>query len=370
MRRIAATVIAVASASGLLAAEARAAEVEGAAAEGEARILRLTYETTVRGIEEGEGPVDVFLPLARDGERQTVLQRTVRTRVPGETERTERHDNLYWWGHLDEAPSGPVEVTTIQVVRREPYQVDEERAAEARRHTEAERERLSTWLEPDRRVPVDDETVQRVLDDVPEGDGTLLGRARAIYDFVIEEMEYKKVGDGWGNGDTHWACSEKYGNCTDYHALFTSLARARKIPARFTIGFPVPLDREAAKLGGYHCWMNFHVPGIGWFPVDASEADKDPDRKELFFGGQPADRIAFTRGRDLKLGSGHDTDPLNYFIYPHVEVGEEAVPSERVETRFAYEELDGTPWASASPEDGEAGPDGEADDGSTEISAN
>ncbi len=149
-------------------------------------------------------------------------------------------------------------------------------------------------------------------------DGTV-SKARAVYDYVIDHMEYKKVGTGWGQGDTYWACSAHYGNCTDFHALFLSLARAEGIPAKFEIGFPIPTDRKAGRIAGYHCWVEFYAPGSGWFPVDASEARKHPDRRDLYFGCQPLDRIKFTIGRDLRLGPGHTTGPLNYFIYPHIE---------------------------------------------------
>ena len=98
--------------------------------------------------------------------------------------------------------------------------------------------------------------------------------ARTIYDWVVDNVEYKKVGSGWGNGDTFWACSERYGNCTDFHSLFNSLARTEGIPARFEIGFPIPTDRESGKLKGYHCWTQYSLPDTGWVPIDASEAAK------------------------------------------------------------------------------------------------
>ena len=72
-------------------------------------------------------------------------------------------------------------------------------------------------------------------------------------------------------------------------------------------------------------------------PVDASEAFKHPDRRDEFYGGQGADRIRFTTGRDLELGPQHRSGPLNYFIYPHVELGgkEWVGPMEK---NFTYED--------------------------------
>jgi len=170
-------------------------------------------------------------------------------------------------------------------------------------------------------VPISGEPIETIVAEVAERagvDADLLTVARATYDYVVDTMEYKKVGTGWGNGDTYWACSERYGNCTDFHALFNSLARARGIPARFSIGFPIPQDKQAGEVKGYHCWVDFYLPGIGWVPIDASEAKKHPEKRELFFGTHPPDRIQFTSGRDLELGQG--SAPLNYLIYPHIEV--------------------------------------------------
>ena len=77
---------------------------------------------------------------------------------------------------------------------------------------------------------------------------------------------------------------------------------------------------------------------MGWVPVDASEAFKHPERRDDFYGGQGADRIRFTTGRDLELGNRQKSGPLNYFIYPHVEVAGEAW-SGPVEKTFSYEDV-------------------------------
>ena len=155
---------------------------------------------------------------------------------------------------------------------------------------------------------------------------------------MVDNVEYKKVGSGWGNGDTFWACSERYGNCTDFHALFISLARSEGIPARFEIGFPVPRDRAAGDIGGYHCWVQLYLPERGWVPIDASEAARHPEQRELLYGTQPTDRIHFTTGRDLVLSAGSAAMPLNYFIYPYVELGGKPWRTD-LQTAFSYREL-------------------------------
>ena len=199
---------------------------------------------------------------------------------------------------------------------------------------------LALYLAPNSLVPVGHEILQPILAEIhaQRADDSPEATARAIYDWVVDNVEYKKVGTGWGNGDTFWACSERYGNCTDFHALFIALARSEGIPARFEIGFPVPLERPSGDIGGYHCWVQFYLPGRGWVPIDASEAAKHPQQRELLYGTHPADRIHFTTGRDLVLSEGSAAQPLNYFVYPYVEVGGKPWRV-KLDTRFSYREI-------------------------------
>jgi len=149
-------------------------------------------------------------------------------------------------------------------------------------------------------------------------------------------MSYDKSGTGWGNGDIYWACDAKRGNCTDFHALFIGLNRAVGIPAKFAIGFPLPPERGQGEIGGYHCWAEFYLKGYGWVPIDASEAWKNPDKRGYFFGAHDENRVQFTIGRDIVLAPRQVGDPLNFFIYPYVEV--DGQPFQKVERSFRYQD--------------------------------
>jgi transglutaminase-like putative cysteine protease len=133
-------------------------------------------------------------------------------------------------------------------------------------------------------------------------------------------MKYDKTGTGWGHGDVMYACNAKKGNCTDFHSLFIAMARSRNIPSRFEIGFPIPADKHSGEIAGYHCWAEFFEPKHGWIPVDISEAWKHPEKKDYFFGAHDANRVQFSMGRDLELSPKQEGAPLNYFVYPYVEV--------------------------------------------------
>lgn len=162
-------------------------------------------------------------------------------------------------------------------------------------------------------------------------------KIRAYYDYVVRNLKYSKRGEGWGQGDAIWACTAKYGNCTDFHSLFIGMARSQGIPARFVIGFPMPTTSAEAKVDGYHCWSEAWAADFGWKPLDASEAWKSK-RFDDYFGRLPSDRIEFSVGRDLVLTPKQDGEPLNYFIYPYAEV--DGVPVEKVPASFHMKRLE------------------------------
>src|SRR5215469_8367005 len=175
---------------------------------------------------------------------------------------------------------------------------------------------------------------------VTEGQSTPLERARSIYDYVFATMKYDKSGTGWGRGDVLYACNAKKGNCTDFHSLFIAMARSQGIPSRFEIGFQLPPDQRSADIAGYHCWAEFFNPQNGWIPVDISEAWKHPSKKDYYFGAHDRDRIQFTVGRDLKLNPPQQREPLNYFIYPYVEIAGEVHAD--IANDFSFEDANNT----------------------------
>ena len=170
---------------------------------------------------------------------------------------------------------------------------------------------------------------------VTAGKSDPMEKARAIYDYVFSTMKYDKTGTGWGRGDVLYACDAKKGNCTDFHSLFIAMARSQDIPARFEIGFYLPSDKHSAEIAGYHCWSDFYIDGKGWIPVDISEAWKHPEKHDYFFGSHDANRVQFTMGRDLQLSPPQDGKPLNYFVYPYIEVDGQEYPNVSMDFTFA-----------------------------------
>src|SRR4029077_16251594 len=98
---------------------------------------------------------------------------------------------------------------------------------------------------------------------------------------------------------------------------FSGLCGARGIPARFEIGFSLPTDQPAGQIAGYHCWAAGYVAECGWVPVDCSEAQKHPARREYFFGAHDENRVTFSTGRDIRLNPAQEGERLNFFVYPY-----------------------------------------------------
>ncbi len=261
-----------------------------------------------------------WIPLAVSDEFQTVGVRSIDTPCPYETLEDHAHGNRVLYLELGPEHSGRSIEIVYDVVRLEKgaYPGD---ASDAARH-----------LEPERLVPQNDRFKVEAETVVAGLDNDLM-RARALYDYVIDQMSYIKVGAGWGQGDALYACDVKTGNCTDYHSYFIGLARAAGIPARFAIGVAVPSERDEGGTDGYHCWAEFFAQGM-WWPVDISEGDKFSALSMYYFGHHPANRFEFTRGRDLVLEPGPASGSVNFLAYPLLEV--DGVP-EKVETLFLFQ---------------------------------
>jgi len=280
------------------------------------RSIEATFVATVQEVPAGLERLEVWIPLPSGAPSQRVEILDVVSPYTASVRREGEHGNSYLY--LTAHNPRPGELAVKVRFEAERHEVLRPALRRAGRRSESP-EDLSKYLGADRFVTLSPR-VRELARQVTYGHRSPEAQARAIYDYVVNTMTYDKTAPGWGLGDTERACDVQKGNCTDFHSLFISLARAEGIPARFVIGFPLPKDPEG-KVPGYHCWAEFHIAGMGWVPVDASDASKssDPGRRDYLFGNLDPDRIQFTVGRDLKLDPPPCAEPLNYFIYPHAE---------------------------------------------------
>lgn len=286
------------------------------------------YAFTVRNTNLG-APLRIWIPLAHSGEFQTVKIVSQKGDLPLRQTRESEYGNKMLYAETAKADKDEYNFEVIyDVVRRQSSPHAEALTVSARQR----------FLSSDRLVPITGLPAELAARQVAEVHSGNYEKGRAIYEYVLANMRYDKSGTGWGHGDTLYACSAKHGNCTDFHSLFISMARSQQIPARFEIGFPIPEDKHAGEIAGYHCWADFYTKDRGWTPVDISEAWKHPEQRDFFFGHWDDNRVQLSVGRDIALSPRQDGDPLNYFVYPYVELGRKEYPN--ISTHFSFEVSD------------------------------
>jgi transglutaminase-like putative cysteine protease len=312
---------------------AAAASVAGTLPTPRERAFTFEYSVNVKDLPATARFVDLWVPVPHDNPYQKITALKIETPFPFSTA-TDRDGNLILHLRAARPVNGSIPLTMrFSATRKEHIKLLT--TGEAKPESKAV---LDRWLKPDRLVPLDDQIRKWAREVVDAAHASSdLDMARAIYQHVVATVKYDKSGKGWGNGDIYYACDARRGNCTDFHAIFIGYARALGIPARFAIGFPLPSDRGEGTIAGYHCWAEFYANGIGWVPIDASEAGKNPDKRDYFFGAHDENRVELSRGRDLILTPGQKADPLNYFVYPYAEVDGQKYTA--LDTTYAYKDV-------------------------------
>ena len=179
-----------------------------------------------------------------------------------------------------------------------------------------------------------DGAVKELAAAIVKGKGSNLEKAKAIYDWTVENMYRDPDTRGCGKGDVCALLLKPGGKCTDISSVFVALCRAAGVPAREIFGLRLGKSPEQDITTWQHCWAEFFVPGVGWLPADPADVrkamlvdklDLDSDKvrqlRDHFWGGIDAYRIKLATGRDLVLNPPQFGTPLNTFGYPYAEVG-------------------------------------------------
>lgn len=266
----------------------------------------------------------IWIPIAQSDEFQTV--NILKLEVPGDYQRIKdvEFGNDVLFMELNPSHSNKEIRIAYQVLRDEksPY-------------SPAQKEDLAKYLEEDKMIPLDDNFKEIALEAI--GNKTKndpLIKARALYDYIIDNMKYIKDGY-YGEGDAMYACDSKSGNCSEFHSYFIALARSVDIPARFAIGAAIPSERNEGGIDGYHCWAEFYAEGK-WWPVDISEANKYTALATYYFGHHSANRIELSKGRDIVLTPGPSYGTINFLAFPVMETKEGIV---KPKTIFSFQRM-------------------------------
>jgi hypothetical protein len=208
---------------------------------------------------EINGQARMWMPIATSDQYQSVEMSSIK--VPGKFEmiRDEEYGNTILYVEMDDQQSKEMVEITYKVNRLEKTPFDDRAEIPSR------------YLEPNIMMPVGGRFTEIAREAVGSNEGNLM-QARALYDYIIDNMRYMKYGD-YGRGDANYACDVRTGNCSEFHSFFISLARSLGIPARFAVGAAIPSERNDGGIDGYHCWAEFYAEGK-WWPVDISEGNK------------------------------------------------------------------------------------------------
>ena len=325
-------------------AEEQKATIETEAAAGaKSRTFQFSYTATIeaKDVPEGAKSVELWIPVPQDSIHQTITDIKFSTpQAPEIAVEKELGNKIAHW-KIDAAAAKGLSVTmTFDCVRKEVSAKDIDKAREL---TADEKTALAPWLKANKLVLVGGD-FEKVADAAVKG-ATKPGEiAKAAYDYTVDTMKYDKPKDkpGWGNGSTQWACDSKFGNCTDFHAMIMSIGRTKGVPVKFEMGFPLPApdaakpETKAGPIGGYHCWAKMYLGGVGWVPVDASEAQKNPAMAPYYYGNLTPDRVQVSTGRDVNLVPKQTEAALNYFVYPYAEADGKKIT---VAKKFEFKDL-------------------------------
>jgi transglutaminase-like putative cysteine protease len=196
-------------------------------------------------------------------------------------------------------------------------------------------------------IPTDG-IVRDTAREITQGAGTDIEKARAIYEWVVDNTfrDPKTRGCGWGDIKAMLETRNFGGKCGDLNALFVGLARSVGIPARDVYGVRVARSQFGyASLGvgtenitrAQHCRAEFYAQSHGWIPVDpadvrkvvleeppgnlALDSEKVVAARKRLFGSWEMNWLAYSYAHDVQL-PGSSRAKIPYFMYPNGETAE------------------------------------------------
>jgi transglutaminase-like putative cysteine protease len=305
-----------------------------------------TFEVTTRvEVLKPSGVTHIWLPAALI--RDTPFQRTHanKFRAEGGTAKLskDKPNALGIVSATYPANARPVLTLTSHVSLKN-YAVDLSVPAKTPHVSKAE---LDYFLQPSRYVPTDG-IVKETAFKATAGATTEMEKARAIYDWVVDNTFRDPKVRGCGRGDIRFMLEsgDMGGKCADLNALYVGLARSVGLPARHVYGLRIAKSNLGYKsLGlatdkatkGQHCRVEVYLREHRWVPVDPADVRKvvleePPGNRPLsdemvskarkrLFGSWEMNWMAYNYAHDVAL-LGSAKQPLAYFMYPQAETAE------------------------------------------------
>jgi transglutaminase-like putative cysteine protease len=200
------------------------------------------------------------------------------------------------------------------------------------------------YTEPTELMPTDG-IVRKTATEVTRGARTDMQKARAIYEWIVDNTvrDPKTRGCGVGDVKAMLETGNLGGKCADLNALYVALARSAGLPARDVYGLRVAKSAfgyrslgagTATVTRAQHCRAEVFLAGYGWVPVDPADVRKvvleekaqpttldDPLVKAVrpkLFGAWEMNWLAYNFAHDVAL-PGSSGPKVGFLMYPQAE---------------------------------------------------
>ncbi|MBZ5628889.1 MAG: transglutaminase-like domain-containing protein [Acidobacteriia bacterium] len=305
-----------------------------------------TFEVTTRvEVLKPSGATRVWLPAALT--RNTPFQKTFSNKFSAEGEAAKmvesKVDGLGVVAATFPAGVKPVLLLTSRIALKN-YAVD----LHAPGHPpKADRAELQHFLRPTKLMPTDG-IVKSTAVEITSGSKTDVDKARAIYEWIVDNTFRNPKTRGCGLGDIRFMLESRDlgGKCADLNALYVGLARSVGLPARDVYGVRVAKSELGYKSLGaatenvtkaQHCRAEVYLGEYGWVPVDPADVRKvvleePPGNRPLnddmvkkararLFGSWEMNWMAYNFAHDVPL-PGSSAAPVGFLMYPQAETAD------------------------------------------------
>ena len=212
---------------------------------------------------------------------------------------------------------------------------------------------LGEYLKATSLIPTDG-IVRATSEKIVAGKATDVDKARAIYEWVVQNTYREPKTRGCGVGDIKGMLEtgNMGGKCADINAMFVGLSRAAQIPARDVYGIRVSKSAfDYKELGAgtpditraQHCRAEVWLAGRGWVAMDPADVGKvmrqetdawirttdhpivTPVYRSLW-GGWEGNWLGYNFAHDIAL-PGSRGAKIGFLMYPQAETRGERVDS-------------------------------------------
>ena len=305
-----------------------------------------TFDVTTRvEVLKTSGTTRIWLPAPLIS--QSPFQKTLSTtfHAEGGTAKTEENNSDALGIIVAEFPSGvrPVLTLTSRVTTKT-YLIDLSASSKPPKDNRAD---LEYFLQPTKLLPTDG-IVKATATEITSGAKTDVEKARAIYEWIVDNTFRNPKTRGCGVGDIRFMLESKDlgGKCADLNALYVGLARSAGLPARDVYGIRVGKSELGYKSLGassetvtkaQHCRAEVYLNDYGWVPVDPADVRKvvleePPGNRPLdddmvkkararLFGSWEMNWMAYNFGHDVVL-PGSNGAPVGFLMYPQAETAD------------------------------------------------